>query len=233
MRNTIKTGISGLTTAALTAIAVFVVPGSAQAADPGTDAQIAAYTAEMTQLANQGDGQAAETLSQFKALSADDQARFVTLVNDPEIFKKIFEASETAPPAGETRRTELAGGDIVVVSESGASSPSARATSRYAWHQNTDYALGIKISAQRVQTNYETSGTNTTKVNPGSATGYEYIPGCSLTHGVVEEWISAAPADNAHSEVVWTADCQSSWDGRQRVWGDYRGFVGGYLKVFN
>ncbi|WP_167535753.1 hypothetical protein [Streptomyces vinaceus] len=46
-----------------------------------------------------------------------------------------------------------------------------------------------------------------------------------------KEWISSPPADNAQSETTWTASCWgSSWDKRERVWGDYRGFVGGYLK---
>ncbi|MCZ9353491.1 hypothetical protein NGM36_27615 [Streptomyces mutabilis] len=226
-----KTRIAGLTTTALAAIAVFGAAGSAQAADPATDKLIAAYTAEMTALVEKGDAQAAETLSQFKALTADEQARFITLVNDPELFKKIFEASETAPAPGETRTRTLAGGDVVVKQES--SSSMTRATTRWASHTNTDYVLGVKVSGQKVITNYVTSGTDTTRVNPGQAMGYEYIPGCSLTHGVVDEWISAEPADNAHSETVWTAECASSWDGRQRVWGDYRGYVGGYLKLFN
>jgi hypothetical protein len=231
VRNTIKTRIAGLATTALAGIAVLVAPGSAQAADPATDKLIAAYTAEMTTLADQGDAQAADTLGQFKALTDDEQARFVTLVNDPEIFKKIFEASETAPAPGETKTRTLAGGDVVVKTESGTSM--TKATTRSAWHINTDYVLGVKVSGQKVTTNYVTSGKNTTKVNPGSAEGYEYIPGCSLSHGVVEEWISAAPADNAHTETVWTAECASSWTGRQRVWADYRGYLGGYLKLFN
>lgn len=237
MRNAIKTRIAGLTTTAIAGMAVLVAPGSAQAADPSTDKLIAAYTAEMTALADQGDTQAAETLSQFKALTDDEKARFVTIVNDPEIFKKIFEASEPAPAPGKTTMRTLAGGDVVVKTESGTSvaksTSRAASVNRSAWHINTDYVLGVKVSGQKVTTNYVTRGKDTTKVNPGSAEGYEYIPGCSLSHGVVEEWISAAPADNAHSETVWTAECASSWDGRQRVWGDYRGFVGGYLKLFN
>ncbi|MCU7827093.1 hypothetical protein [Kitasatospora sp. DSM 101779] len=47
----------------------------------------------------------------------------------------------------------------------------------------------------------------------------------------MKEWISSPPADNAQSEAVWNA---SRWgnhrSGRERAWGDYRGFVGGYLK---
>lgn len=54
---------------------------------------------------------------------------------------------------------------------------------------------------------------------------------CDFSRSPVKEWISLPPADNAQSETIWTASCWgSSWDERERVWGDYRGFVGGYLK---
>ncbi|MDH6699856.1 hypothetical protein [Streptomyces sp. MAA16] len=49
----------------------------------------------------------------------------------------------------------------------------------------------------------------------------------------MKEWISSPPADNAQTETVWTATWTGglgSWSARERVWADYRGFVGGYLK---
>ncbi|EGJ73733.1 hypothetical protein STTU_0944 [Streptomyces sp. Tu6071] len=204
-------------------------------------AQISNFQTEMTELSGQGDAQAAEVLGQFNALPNGDKERFVQVLNDPEIFKEMFELSEQIPGPEAPSVATLADGDLVVevTSETGFSEPGgprladATTVTRWASHTHTDKLLGIKISATKVKTNYQTKGKDTTKVLPGTAESYEYIPGCSLGHGVVDEWISAAPADNAQTETIWTADCGgSTWDGRQRVWGDYRGYVGGYLKVF-
>lgn len=229
----------------LTGLGVAISPSAAQAADGVTSAQIAAFETATAAQSDQGDVQAAQTLIQFEALSDEEKERFVKLINDPYIYRQIFEASERASEAGAQSRIALAEGDVVVevTSEEGVTetpaaedqvSAAASTVTRWASHTHTDKLLGVKISATKVTTNYQTKGKDTTKVLPGTAQSYEYIPGCSLSHGVVDEWISAEPADNAQTETIWTADCAgSSWDGRQRVWGDYRGYVGGYIKVFN
>ncbi|WP_158709293.1 MULTISPECIES: hypothetical protein [unclassified Streptomyces] len=244
MRFTGARGLAASVGVVLAGLGAVDSPASAQAADSVASVQIAEFEAATAARSDQGDAQAAQTLDQFKALSGEEKERFVKLINDPDIYKQIFEVSDQVSEPGMQARIALAEGDVVVevTSENGVTetpaaegqvSAAASTVTRWASHTNTDKVLGIKISATKVTTNYQTRGKDTTKVLPGTAQSYEYIPGCSLSHGVVDEWISAEPADNAQTETIWTADCAgSSWDGRQRVWGDYRGYVGGYLKVF-
>ncbi len=229
---------AGLTLAGL---ALALLPGTAQADDATTAAQIARYTTYL-KIASLEDSQAGEILDQFQKLSGDKKARFVTLINDPKLASKFFEAATSAPTAAGERVT-LAGGDVEIEYENiggaidglppndDSAAQASRVRDMWASYAVTDKFLGVKVAQVKVRTNYQVKGKNTTKVYPGSASHYLYVPGCSFSHSPVEEWISSPPPDNAHSETVWTAECWgSAWSKRERVWGDYRGFVGGYLK---
>ncbi|MER6089242.1 hypothetical protein [Streptomyces bluensis] len=242
MRSIARRGFVTSAGLALAGLAFALSPGTAQADDATTDAQIAQYTAYLAVASARGDGQAREILGQFQDLSGDEKARFVTLINDPELANKFFEAATSAPTATGAP-VVLAGGDVVVEYENssgasdglppndGSEAQASRVRDMWASYSVTDKFLGIKVAQVKVTTNYQVKGKDTTKVYPGSALHYLYVPGCSFTHSPVEEWISSPPADNAQSETVWTAECWGSeWDRRERVWGDYRGFVGGYLK---
>ncbi|MFJ3203675.1 hypothetical protein [Streptomyces sp. NPDC086989] len=229
--------------AALAGISLAMLPGSAQA-DDGVVSQAsraAKYQAYLAMKSAQGDEQAKETAQGFTALSDAQKTRFLDLLEDKALIKQLFDGAESSAAAGITR-TELAGGDVVVERESAggddAASPNSTAALRasgyhdmWASYSYTDKFLGVKVSRVSVRTNYQVKGKDTTKVYPGSAYHYLYVPGCDFSHSPVKEWISSPPADNAQSETTWTASCWgSSWDKRERVWGDYRGFVGGYLK---
>ncbi|MEU8844107.1 hypothetical protein AB0D97_34180 [Streptomyces roseus] len=229
--------------AALAGISLAMLPGSAQA-DDGLVSQasrVAKYQAYLAMKSAQGDQQAKETAQGFTALSDAQKTRFLDLLENKTLIKQILEASESPAAAGITR-TELAGGDVVVERESAGGDDAASSNSSaalrasgyrdmWASYSYTDKFLGVKVSRVSVRTNYQVKGKDTTKVYPGSAYHYLYVPGCDFSHSPVKEWISSPPADNAQSETTWTASCWgSSWDKRERVWGDYRGFVGGYLK---
>lgn len=227
-------------TAVLAGLGVACLSVPAQATtDPVVAAQISSYQLEMAELSSQGDAQASETLGQFNALSGGEKERFVRVINDPDIYKQIFELAEQVSDPGTQSVTTLADGDLVVENESTvgfgqAGGPDlARVTTvtRWAAHRSTDKLLGVKIASTMVKTNYQTRGKDTTKILPGDAEKYVFIPGCKLSRTPVEEWNSAL--DNAQSETIWTADCPTAqWDGRQRVWGDWKGYLGGYLKVY-
>ncbi|MGW8781404.1 hypothetical protein ACWGNM_25570 [Streptomyces sp. NPDC055796] len=241
MRSAIRKGLA--TTAALAGITLAMLPASAQA-DDGLVSQagrVAKYQAYLAMKVAQGDEQAKETAQGFSALSAAQKTRFLDLLEDRTLMAHLFEAGESPAAAGITR-SELAGGDVVVEREAAGgsddASPNSTAALRasgyrdmWASYSYTDKFLGVKVSRVTVRTNYQVKGKDTTKVYPGSASQYLFVPGCDFSHSPVKEWISSPPADNAQSETVWTAKCWgSSWDERERVWGDYRGFVGGYLK---
>ncbi|MFG2661635.1 hypothetical protein [Streptomyces sp. NPDC048425] len=226
----------------LAGLSLALLPGTAQALDSATTDQINRYSAELAAQNALGDQQAGKTLAQFLRLSDDEKARFIALINDPAVMQKFFEAAEE-PAAAPATRTVLAGGDVVIKHEDlgGASDGEPTndgqepqsTTPRDMWASKsvTDTFLGVDVAQVKVRTNYQVRGRDTTKVYAGSATHYLYVPGCSFSHSPVEEWISSPPADNAQSETIWTASCWGSeWDRRERVWGDYRGFVGGYLK---
>ncbi|MFF4580168.1 hypothetical protein [Streptomyces sp. NPDC001389] len=241
MRSAIRKSLTA--TAALAGIALAALPATAQA-DDGVVSQAtraAKYQAYLAMKAAAGDAQAKETAQGFTALSDAQKTRFLDLIEDHSLISQMFAAAESPAAAGITR-TVLAGGDVVVERESAggddAASPNstpalAAAGYRDMWasYSYTDTFLGVKVSRVSVRTNFQVKGKDTTKVYPGSAYHYLYVPGCDFSHSPVKEWISSPPADNAQSETTWTASCWgSSWDKRERVWGDYRGFVGGYLK---
>ncbi|MEW2418018.1 hypothetical protein AB0953_30540 [Streptomyces sp. NPDC046866] len=243
MRSAIRKGLTSTAAVALAGITLAVLPGSAQA-DDGLVSQasrVAKYQAYLAMKAAQGDEQAKETAQGFSALSDAKKARFLDLLEDRSLATKLFEAAESPAVAG-TAVSVMAGGDVVVERESAGgaddASPHTTAALRAAGYRDmwasysvTDKFLGVKVSRVSVRTNYQVKGKDTTKVYPGSAYHYLYVPGCDFSHSPVKEWISSPPADNAQSETTWTASCWgSSWDKRERVWGDYRGFVGGYLK---
>ncbi|MEW2374212.1 hypothetical protein AB0940_33385 [Streptomyces sp. NPDC006656] len=243
MRSAIRKSIVSAAAVTLAGVTLAMLPASAQA-DDGLVSQasrVAKYQAYLAMKSAQGDEQAEETARGFSALSDARKTRFLDLLEDHTLIKQIFEASESPAAAGITR-TELAGGDVVVERESAggedSASPNSTAALRasgyrdmWASYSYTDTFLGVKVSRVSVRTNFQVKGHDTTKVYPGSAYHYLYVPGCDFSHSPVKEWISSPPADNAQSETTWTASCWgSSWDKRERVWGDYRGFVGGYLK---
>ncbi|WP_159047425.1 hypothetical protein [Streptomyces sp. XY332] len=243
MRSVIRKGLTTTAGVALAGIALAMLPGSAQA-DDGLVSQasrVAKYQAYLAMKVAQGDEQAKETAQGFSALSSTQKTRFLDLLEDRSLMKQLFEDAESPAAAGITRSV-LAGGDVVVERESAGggddASPNSSTALRAAGYRDmwasysyTDKFMGVKVSRVSVRTNYQVKGKDTTKVYPGSASHYLFVPGCDFSHSPVKEWISSPPADNAQSETIWTASCWgSSWDERERVWGDYRGFVGGYLK---
>ncbi|MEU8627299.1 hypothetical protein [Streptomyces sp. NPDC048669] len=224
---------SGLTLAGMALAAAPGTAAAASASEPETSSP-AAYVAYLTEKAAAGDTGAQETANQFKELSTERQNRFLALVNDPATTKAFVEEASKAP-AEAAAWTTLAGGDVVFERESDSGTqtgPQLSAAYKDMWasYGYFDTVFGIKVT---VRTNYQVKGKGTTKVYPGSASHYNYVPAASFSNSAVKEWISSPPAGNARSETVWTATWTGglgSWSAREGVWGDYRGFVGGYLK---
>ncbi|MFC9820339.1 hypothetical protein ACFWG6_02280 [Streptomyces erythrochromogenes] len=240
MRSAIRKSL--VSTVVLAGVTLALLPGSAQAdGNPATQAaRVAKYQAYLATKVAKGDEQAKETADGFAALSAAEKKRFLDLIEDRALIKQLLDSGESAAP-GVTRRT-LAAGDVVQEREAAGdedlASPNSTSALRasgyrdmWASYSVTDKFLGVKVARVTVRTNYQVKGKDTRKVYPGSAAHYLYVPGCDFDNSPVKEWISSPPADNAQSETTWKADCWgSSWTMRERVWGDYRGFVGGYLK---
>ncbi|MEU9233463.1 hypothetical protein [Streptomyces subrutilus] len=244
MRSAFKRGFTFTAGVTLAGVTLAMLPGTAQADDFGAAhaARIAKYSAYLATKSAQGDAQAKETARGFSALSDKQKGRFLDLLEDRSVMDEFFE--EVEAPSSLTGKTQvaLAGGDVVVERESlsGVDDTStdgdaelwaSRYRDTWASYRVTDTIFGVQVAQVSVRTNYQVKGKDTTKVYAGSASHYLYVPGCEFSHSPVKEWISSPPADNAQAETVWTASCWgSAWSKRERVWGDYRGFVGGYLK---
>ncbi|MFE9399992.1 hypothetical protein [Streptomyces flavidovirens] len=234
-------------TAAVGATVLAGLPGTATAdsrpsaadAAPAASATPKAYVDWLKAKADAGDADAADFAKKFQALSAAKQEKYLGYINDPKYIKAFVNAPEGAS------RTELASGDVVVKSGSGSgneagsdtgsdSAPEGvRARDKWATHWETVEYLGLEATKVTVKTSYRVRGKNTIAVHPGTAWHRNYIPGTELSHGVVDEWISAEPADNAHAETVWEFEWWTGIEdtGRHRVWADYSGPKGGYLKT--
>lgn len=228
MRKNIGRGSLAAAGIAVGAIALATLPGNAVASESSVPAASSSPSAYIAWLEAKSEPTASETAKQFKALSANKQEKFLDLINDVETTKAFLDN------VGETQdtRTVRAGGAQVIVTESESSNPRARTGDMWAQYSVYDTIFGVRVTKVAVRTNYHVTGKDTDKVYAGSASHYNYVPVASFSQGVVEEWISAAPGDNAHSEVTWSAEWTGglgSWSKRERVWGDYRGFVGGYL----
>ncbi|MGW7276138.1 hypothetical protein ACWGH5_37205 [Streptomyces sp. NPDC054864] len=223
----------GLLTAALGLTVLAGLPSTAAAdsspAAPAASASPQAYVVWLEAKAAAGDTEATEFSNKFQALSAENQEKYLGYINDRKYFDVFADTVEGEGAA----RTVMADGDVVIKRGGDSGSTPARATDRWATHWVTVSYLGLQATKVTVKTSYQTSGTNTTKVYPGTAWHTNYIAGTDLDHGVVDEWISAEPADNAHSETVWTFEWWTGIEdtGRHRVWADYSGFKGGYLKT--
>ncbi|MET8182469.1 hypothetical protein [Streptomyces sp. NPDC005336] len=235
MRSATRRGVVASLGLTLLGVTLAAAPGTAAAESISASeaASPAAYVAYLTEKAAAGDTGAQEAANQFKELPAEKQNRFLELINDPATTKALVEEADKAPEAA-TARTTLADGDVVIARE-GETGVQAGAAYKDMWASYSVYdtIFGIKVTKVTVRTNFQVKGKNTTKVYPGSASHYNYVPAASFDNSPVKEWISSPPADNAQSETVWTARWTGglgSWSARERVWGDYRGFVGGYLK---
>ncbi|MGP3991775.1 hypothetical protein [Streptomyces sp. 3N207] len=209
---------------------------SAETADgrPADSASPEAYVAWLRSKAASGDASASRVEKQFKALPAKKQEKFLDYINDPSHARAFTKALDGTG----SFRSERANGDVVIEGQSNSSAsnqPGGRRTLGTLWatHSVTVKYLGVKATKVTVKTDYHVTGKDTDKVYPGSAWHENYIPGTDLDNGVVDEWISAEPADNAHSQTVWSFEWWTGIEdtGRHRVWADYSGFKGGYLKV--
>ncbi|MCD9145718.1 hypothetical protein [Streptomyces albireticuli] len=241
--------IAGLLAAAVGATVLAGLPSAATADSspnaagvrPAATASPNAYVDWLKAKADAGDGDAVEYSKQYQALPAEKQKKYLEYINDRSYFDVFANAVEGKGAA----RTVMAGGDVVV-SRGGDSGPEAAqqgggesgpeaAGSRDMWasHWVKVKYFGLEATRVTVKTSYRVKGKNTTKVHPGTAWHKNYIAGTELTRTPVDEWISAEPADNAHSETVWTFEWWTGIEdtGRHRVWADYSGFKGGYLKT--
>ncbi|MFE7392119.1 hypothetical protein [Streptomyces sp. NPDC057582] len=257
-RKSVRAGITGVVAATVAGLALVALPGQASAAGgvqpPGPTTTTENYIAYLEGRALAGDAEAADIATQFKALNFMDQFRFLTVISDSNTTQAYTqavselgdEAADMPPTEGSSTKVLGAGHAVETVTETGEAAPlapqaqkntvmAAAASYRDMWASYTVYdtVFGIRVTKVSVRTNYQVNGTDTTKVYPGSASHYNYVPAASFSNTPVSEWISSPPADNAQSETVWTATWKGglgSWSARERVWGDYRGFVGGYLK---
>ncbi|MDQ0813408.1 hypothetical protein QFZ63_005122 [Streptomyces sp. B3I7] len=253
MRSTIRKGATAVAGACFAAITLIGTPGTAVAGGvqpPEATAGAAKYVAYLEDRAQAGDAEANDIATQFKALSVQDQLQFLALISDTKTTQAYTQAvsevgdevTDTPPAPGSFTKALGAGHEVETVTETGETEPQARNSARtaaasykdmWASYSVYDKVLGIKVTKVTVRTNYQVKGKDTTKVYPGSASHYNYVPAASFSHSPVKEWISSPPADNAQTETVWTATWTGglgSWSARERVWADYRGFVGGYLK---
>jgi hypothetical protein len=239
--------------AAVTAAAITMaaLPASASAEEPvgSTPASYEAYLVEQVEL---GDTEAQETLDEFQELSESDQEQFITYLNDPqrgqELGDFLSDVTDVDSIDEEAYTTELTktseNGDVVLEATSGIeevqtapteeeelSDPTATYYDRSAWYSVSDTILGVKVTTVKIGVNYRTTRTRVTKVYSGWASHRNRVPFVEFGHGVVNKWISADPANNAHAETIWQGSWKGiAWDGRQRIWADQSGFKGGYLK---
>ncbi len=99
-----------------------------------------------------------DVLEQFKALSADDQQKFVDYISDPDVAASIFKAMSTG------EKTKLYGGDVEITFEKGKAADDNISLSSTTTYRQSDQAkttvLGIDIITVEVYIQYRVSGTN-------------------------------------------------------------------------
>ncbi|MFJ6510293.1 hypothetical protein ACIQMO_08620 [Streptomyces sp. NPDC091406] len=196
-------------------------------------------------LDGQSDADADRTAEQFKALSSDDQAKFLNYIADPELVTALAgeKGDPSTDPDTETRRTasservttRLAGGDVVITSEGGVTAPATRGTagdwSCYNW---VNYKVfGIEIAKHTLKQWYRSTTTKVDKVYSASATHKNLNPGVQVSNQPEDQWISAA--GNALAYAVWNIDFVYSGsaihsDKRQHIRCDETGYRFGYFK---
>ncbi|WP_256987744.1 twin-arginine translocation signal domain-containing protein [Streptomyces sp. BR123] len=235
MRNITRRGFVGMAATAVGAMALAGMPGQAVAAEAPVPNTPGAYVSWLQQKGGAG---SAETIAQFKALPKDKQERFLGYLNKPEHFKAFMDVASSTTE----KQRVLADGDIVISKEEENSNSEAAAEptptafaatrDRSAWHSVSDTIFGIKVTTVKLGVHYRTTGNRVTKVINGWAGHTNFVPATTFDNSPIKNWISANPANNAHSETVWTGKFVGfgSWSCRHRVWADQDGFKGGYLK---
>ncbi|NGN64996.1 hypothetical protein G5C51_13960 [Streptomyces sp. A7024] len=238
-------GKTALVAAALIGSMMGTVTSAGAADAPKADVAKPTAAEYVAWLDSQNTAEADQTATQFKELSAENQQKFLNYISDPEIAKALagqkgdpnadpdFESKRTA--TGERTSTTLAGGDVVVSSESGVTPPASRGSagdwSCYYWVNNT--VLGIEITKHTLTQTYHSTSTEVDKVYSARASHKNLNPGVQVDNQPEDQWISAA--GNALAYVTWNVDfvysgSQIHMDKLQHVRCDETGFREGYIK---
>lgn len=253
MRTTMKMTrkrIAGMAAVTVAAITMAALPATASADDGATTPE--SYEQFLVTQIELGDTDAQETLDEYQELSDGEKDQFVTYLDDPQrgqelgdFLSDVTDVDSINEEAYETELTKTSeNGDVVLEATSGIeevetapttdeelSDPSARYYDRSAWYSVSDKILGVTVTTVKIGVNYRTTSSRVTKVYSGWASHRNRVPSLEYSHGVVNKWISADPANNAHAETIWQGSWKGiAWDGRQRIWADQSGFKGGYLK---
>ncbi|MDX3454127.1 hypothetical protein PV396_19630 [Streptomyces sp. ME02-8801-2C] len=203
-------------------------------------------------------GGAAETLQQFKELSADDQVKFLQIISDPEHAANFIKfASQSTTDVAENFKTKSRSVENVLFeSESGESNaetsaegtaaPSEAAASdtwqdgygsfgairagdRSSWYVKSDKVLGIKVAQVKISILFHKTTTKIDKIYKAEAGHKNFVPLSEFSNTKPDTWINAAGV--AHASTVWTAKLKtgSSWTAPEEVWSNKTGGGGGAL----
>lgn len=253
-RHTVTRAIAALGTAAILA-------GTAQTAanaDTGTSrsAETATPAAYINYLTASKDAGAAQTLSDFKGLSAPDQEKYLDYLNDPKVLEAFLQEAAESEPGAEPKTataartmaaedsTSLFDGDVVVeaaqestftpdttagVQAARGNLPKGTWESKYTHSQKI---LGVTVTKLSVWVNYYTNGSRITKVNFADGGKRNFNAAVAISMGVPKAWKDGSYANGS---VVWEGSIVYkgfgvSIDKRQKVWANQTGYRGGYLK---
>lgn len=132
-----------------------------------------------------------QTAAEFKALSRQDQKKFLSYLTDPASLQALAEAAAGVGPQTVT----LGNGDVVIETE-GASGRSlgtlGTAGDWRCWYRVKQSVLGVTITRLNLDQWYHSTSTKVDRVYSAKATKTNYNIGVSISHGIERQWISAA-----------------------------------------
>ncbi|WP_405416316.1 hypothetical protein [Streptomyces rubiginosohelvolus] len=226
---------------------MLVVSVMASAAPAAADGKPAAPTAQeyLAWLDADNSAEAKSVANEFKALSAENQQKFLGYLVDVEVLKAAEDVRADPDPDPETK-TFAAGGDVTFEVDSGATpepdgttAPKAAAAAMaragdwncyYAFKQKV---LGITVTTLKLQQWYHSTTKKVDKIYNVAATKKNWNPGVMISNEPEEQWISGA--GNALAFVTWHGDATVSGftvqlDKRQHIRCDETGGRYQYMK---
>jgi hypothetical protein len=184
----------------------------------------------------QNNAESDEVASQFKALPAEKQQKFLGYLVDAEVLKAAVDVKADPDPDPETRARALTNGDVTVEVESGATPTSTtrgRAADWHCYYDAKQKVFGITVTKMKLEQWYHSTTTKVDKIYNVAASKRNFNPGVMLSNEPEEQWISRA--GNALAFVTWHGDITASGltvqiDKRQHIRCDETGGRYQYLR---
>ncbi|MFG1667517.1 hypothetical protein [Streptomyces sp. Y7] len=174
----------------------------ASPSDQGTELTPAEYRRYLQSLNN---AEADEVRSEFDALSADDQTKFVNYLQDDQVYRAFIDTASSGVNASTSSHTDTRYNADVTFSRDVERSRPAASTRLAHWDEKATYTdktkiLGVTVTTLQVWVRYQCTRGEVTKVYNSGSGVKNFNAAVSIDGTDARPWTAGG---KAHAETVW------------------------------